>query len=415
MIRTMRVRFSATMLLAVAALTLKVAGQSTPDATRLFTLYDSGDHEQLTRAAAALPDLGDFLRDLERSAPQWIRAASDARTRDRRRVVAATVALESAYANRDRWRDARHLVEWGCVLLRSAFASVSSDARPAPSAAYRLWQLASIALIEGAFDHVFLVGVPPTHQRDPDVGRGRTRNHLAHAIEHLQDEPRLFLAFATAAEFASWGSDSPQPVWIDGERIKAAEPLAPGVRTDAETARALTRRRTDQIYVAAAKSDTLWELVDVLHGLKPVPAAYTRLAAAPSIQAELLVRLGSTYLRLARPDLALPELEKAAAGTQEPFLVYLTHYFRARAFEMLDRKTEAEQAYRRALDTMPRAQSAAISLAALLFVDGRREEAVVRTAESLRGELPPDPWRMYQAGSARNWQGLIESLRKTLR
>jgi hypothetical protein len=105
----MRARFSALMVLAVAA-------------------------------SSTLSDLGDFLRDLDHSAQRWIRAAPDARARDRRRLVSASVALETAYVNRDRWRDARHLVEWGCVLQRSAFTSVSPESRPAPSAAYRFWQ-----------------------------------------------------------------------------------------------------------------------------------------------------------------------------------------------------------------------------------------------------------------------------------
>jgi hypothetical protein len=409
----MRVTLPALILLAAAVLTSKVSGQSTPDAAQLLAQYDAGDYEAFTKESSALPDLGDFRRDLDRSAPRWIRAAGDARARDRRRVVAASVALEVANTNRDRWHEARHLVEWGCALQRTVFSG--APPHPAPAAAYRLWQLASIALIERAFDHVFLVGVPPTLNRDPDPGRGRTRNHLAHAIAALPDEPRLFLAFATAAEFASWGSDSPDPVWIEGERIEQAEPLAPDITTDARTARALTRRQTDRIYVAAAKSDTLWELADIFRGLKPVPFTYARLAGEPPIQAELHVRLGNTYLRLARPHLALPELEKAAAETADPFVVYLAHYFRGRAFEMLDRKSDAEDAYRRALDAMPRAQSASISLAALLFAGGQRNEAVVRTAESLRSVLAPDPWRMYQEGGGRNWSFLIESLRKALR
>ena len=399
--------------LTVALFTVRAAGQRPPDAGTLLAQYDAADYEGLTAASAAISNLGDFLRDLDRSAPRWIRGASNTPARDRRRVVAASVALEVAYTHRDRWHEARHLVEWGCSLQRTAFTA--APPQPAAAAAYRLWQLASIALIEKAFDHVFLVGVPPTLNRDPDPGRGRTRNHLAHAIAALPDEPRLFLAFATAAEFASWGSDSPDPVWIDGERIEQSEPLAADIRTDARTARALTRRQTDRIYVAAAKSDTLWELADIFRGLKPVPFAYGRLAGEPPIQAELHVRLGNTYLRLARPHLALPELVKAAAETADPFVVYLAHYFRGRAFEMLDRKSDAEDAYRRALDTMPRAQSASISLAVLLFAGGQRNEAVVRTAESLRSVLAPDPWRMYQEGGGRNWSFLIESLRKALR
>ena len=407
---------AALLVLGIAAPVVNVAGQRVSDAGTLLATYDAANYDSVTINAEAIRDLGEFLRDLDRSASAWIRTAGDARSRDRRRLVAASFALEVASANRDRWHDARHLVEWGCTLQRSALRDPGGGATPpTPSDGYRLWQLASIALIESRFDHIFLMGVPPVLPHDPDTGRGRARNHLAHAIEYLPHESRLFLAFATAAEFASWGSDSPQPIWVDADRIEREEPLAPGVRTDPATARALLRRQSGLIYVAAAKSDTLWELADILRGERPVPPAYARLAGAPSIQAELHVRLGNTYLRLARADLALPPLEQALTQTQEPFLLYLANYLRGRAFEMLQRTADAETAYRDALVAMPRAQSASISLAALLFADGRRKEAATYAAESVRGELPLDPWRMYQAGSGRHWPSLIRLLRQEIR
>ena len=385
---------AALLVLGIAVPAVNVAGQRAPDASTLLARYDADKDDPVTTNPESIRDLGGFLRELDRSTSAWIRTAGDARSRERRRLVAASFALEVAAANRDRWHDARHLVEWGCTLLRNALRGPAGGATPVltPSDGYRLWQLASIALLESRFDYVFLMGVPRVLPRDPDTGRGRARNHVSHAIEDLPDESRLFLAFATAAEFASWGSDSPQPIWVDADRIEREEPLAPAVRTDATTARALLRRQSGLIYVAAAKSDTLWELADILRGERPVPPVYARLAGAPSIQAELHVRLGNTYLRLARADLALPQLEQALAKTQEPFLLYLANYLRGRAFEMLQRTADGERAYRDALVAMPRAQSASISLAALLFADGRRKEAATYAAESVRGELPLDPW-----------------------
>jgi tetratricopeptide (TPR) repeat protein len=278
---------------------------------------------------------------------------------------------------------------------------------------YRLWQLASVALIENAFDHIFLMGVPPVFQRDPDTGRGRARNHLSHAVEYLRDEPQLFLSFAVAVEYASWGSDSAEPVWIEGNRLEDHEPLAPASRTDASTARALLRRPPNRRYLAAAKSDTLWELADVFRGLKPTPGEFARLANASSIQPEIHVRLGNTYLRLARPDLALALFEQALTETDEPFLVYLANYFSGRAFETIERNVDAERAYRRALDAIPGAQSASLSLGALLFADGRHDAAFATIGDSLR-RATPDPWRLYQSGSARHLPSLIDRLRREL-
>ena len=218
--------------------------------------------------------------------------------------------------------------------------------------AYQFWQLASIALIERTFDHVFLVGVPPTLNRDPDPDAAARATISRTRLRHYPDVPRLFLAFATAAEFASWGSDSPDPVWIDGERIE--QPASCAGYQDRRQNRTRTDSTSDDRICRGRESDTLWELADIFRGLKPVPFAYARLAGEPLIQAERHVRLGNTYLRLARPHLALPELVKAAAETADPFVVYLAHYFRGRAFEMLDRKSDAEDAHG-GLDTMPRA------------------------------------------------------------
>jgi tetratricopeptide (TPR) repeat protein len=391
-----------------------VGAQRIPDVALLFAQYDDGRFDEAVQSVSSFLDLRTFRERLDTAAPGWIRAAADAPGRERRRLVAASLALETAYANRDRWSDARHLVEWGCALQRAAFGDNRVESPARPSHGYRVWQLTSVALIESAFDHIFLMGVPPIFVRDPDTGRGRTRNHLSHAIAHLADEPRIFLSFAVAVEYASWGSDSPMPVWIDRDRLEDSEPLSPDSRTDASTARALLRRPPNRRYLAAAKSDTLWELADVFRGLKPVPVEYARLANAPSIRAEIHVRLANTYLRLARPDLALPLLEQSLGETGEPFLIYLAHYFRGRVLEMLERNADAEEAYRQALAAMPGAQSASMSLAALRFAAGRRDAALDAIGDSLR-RAAPDPWRLYQAGSARYLPSLVEQLRKELR
>ena len=168
--------------------------------------------------------------------------------------------------------------------------------------------------------------------------------------------------------------------------------------------------------MAAAKSDTLWELLDVFQGLPPVPASFGRLATDRTIRADLNVRIGGTYLRLARPDLADPFLRRALTETADVYLLFLANLFLARGAEARDRFGDAEAHYRRALEHVPNAQSAAIPLAALLFEASRIREANDLTTRLLAQNPPAgDPWRMYQSGDARHLPAFIALLRQELK
>jgi tetratricopeptide (TPR) repeat protein len=385
----------------------------------LLEHYNRGDHAAAVAQVARLTDLGDFLDELQQTAPTWIGAANDDAAL-RRRFVAASFALEAAYAGPRGWAAARHLVEWGCEVQRAGLLMHGATPSSLQMQAYRVWQLASMALIQSAHDYVFLMGLPAVITHDEDLDRRNARNHVMHALADLPDEPRLFLAFAVAAEHASWGFDSPNPTWLDAKDVR--EPVPSNARFDAETARwfifqsrvrlpgARFASRGD-IPVAAAKSDTLWELVDILQGRPPMPAPLRGHAAAPSIQPDLSVRLGNTYLRLGRPDLAEPVLRRALTETSEPYLVYLAHVLLARGFEAQGRITDAETHYRLALQQVPHAQSAAVPLAAILFTSGRRAAATDIIGPSV-AQNAPDPWRLYQSGDARHLPVLIDLLRR---
>ena len=118
--------------------------------------YGAGDYEGFAQASTP-PDLGDFLRDLDRSAPRWIRGATDTPARDRRRVVAASVALKRALPTAIAGTG-RHLVEWGC--------SPRATHSPPPAAACGCRRVSVLAarldrtLIERTFDHVFSWAFP---------------------------------------------------------------------------------------------------------------------------------------------------------------------------------------------------------------------------------------------------------------
>jgi hypothetical protein len=125
--------------------------------------------------------LRDELKDV---AGTWTTAAGRP-SEVRRRLVAATVALELANAKMDsEWVALRELVEWGCELLR----------RGGPSDAERIWQRASIALAGGALDDALLYR----------TRTGLRYDHASHA-SGFPDDSRIAFArrFAVPA-----GSDS---------------------------------------------------------------------------------------------------------------------------------------------------------------------------------------------------------------
>ena len=86
---------------------------------------------------------------------RWIEAAGPKEI-PRRRLVAATFALETARAGLDyEWTNSVELIDWGWSQL--------SKQRP-PLPAERLWHLAAIALFEGAYDESTARAAPETLQ-----------------------------------------------------------------------------------------------------------------------------------------------------------------------------------------------------------------------------------------------------------
>src|SRR5579863_10534763 len=72
-----------------------------PSATDLLEQYARGDFVAVTATLAHLDDFQALLADLESTAPGWM-AAVPPESQARRRLVAATVALEAARADERR-------------------------------------------------------------------------------------------------------------------------------------------------------------------------------------------------------------------------------------------------------------------------------------------------------------------------
>lgn len=340
----------------LAALTIVRPHAAHTSVTTLLDRYSEGHFAEVIRTIEADRDYDDLLKKLQKDAHGWIDAGGPG-DRSRRRLAAATLALEAARAGTfDDWKLVRNfmrlefiywkappkLIEWGCRLLGEAGPPTESE---------RLWHLASLAVAARAGDFEFLIG-------SPWEARGNPRDellHLEHSADRFPHERRFALAQGIAIEWR----------------------LFPSPRSGAAEAR--------QVF------DTL--------------------SPEPGVGPEARVRLGHMLLRAGNLSQALVTLSSAAVHSSDPYATYLAHYFRARVFERQRLPSEAEAAYREALAVVPGAQSSSFGLAALLAARGKRAEAAALVDAALTADpRPVDPWRAYGEADARFWPELIARL-----
>jgi tetratricopeptide (TPR) repeat protein len=221
----------------------------------------------------------------------------------------------------------------------------------APGAVEAAWQRASIALV----------------QSGSGVISDQLEIHTGHAFKRFPTDPQVVLARAVARELRTF----PDP--RDGS--------LPSDRDE----------RVDAI-------------IDYLQDAR----------AYPEVRDEASMRLGFLYLRIGQPGLAVKTLDEAGRERGEPQIVYLSHLFRGRALERLDRDAEAVDAYRAAVAAVPGAQTAALALAAALVKVGQRTAAADIAQQSVI--MPAqDPWFFYGKTSTRRWPALLDALREALR
>jgi Tfp pilus assembly protein PilF len=127
------------------------------------------------------------------------------------------------------------------------------------------------------------------------------------------------------------------------------------------------------------------------------------------------MRKGVMLVMDSKPDEALARFARAEHESRDPYVQYLAAYLRGVIMERRLAPSEAEAAYRRALQVSPRAQSASIALAAILAQQDKVGEARQLAVDMLRIEPPPpDPWREFVHADDRFWPGLIARLRRDI-
>jgi DNA-binding FadR family transcriptional regulator len=338
----------------------------------LLDTYLRGDFDRAVTAASSIRDMEDFSRAIERQAPDWIAASTpDA---PHRRLAAAALVLEVTHARIETdWATLRPLLEWACQILKKGGPPTEGEHR---------WHLAVIALAGRARDFGRLSQEMPDWatnamaRQDGNTLRAhvQTAGHLAHTFARFPDEPRVLMAttMIAAAPFDN-------------------EPARTPPRQSSGTGDIVRRGRiTSLAFLQALQDDS-------------------RLAA------EAAVRAGHIHYAVGSLTSAL-DLERLAQRTaQDPDTAYLAHFTAGRILQAMHLAGDAASEFQQALALRPRAQSAALALAAI-----RATEAQTRAFDLLRPALDShspfdDPWRLYGYGDYVRWPDAIAVLRVLVR
>jgi hypothetical protein len=134
------------------------------------------------------------------------------------------------------------------------------------------------------------------------------------------------------------------------------------------------------------------------------------------VQGEAQLRLGFLESRAGLTAEALRHLADADASLSDPSLRYLARLFQGRILTELNRLDEAEASLRDALQLVPGAQSATLTLASVRLRKSDRAGASLLTDALLsRPARAPDPWWTYWIGDGRLWSEIVATVRQDLK
>lgn len=339
--------------------------------TALLDTYYRGNYDEAVAKAAALPDLGPLRLRFVQDTPTWIQA--DPANIEKRRAAAAAFLVELAGARLESdWGRFSDLIEWTCAQVLRAGGP--------PTAFERSWHMATTALAGRARVRLWLLGpyARLPHQkplnRKPQKDDPPSPLHLMHAIERFPDDPEFQLARVVAW---TWGRDS-EPMRNRGGGWRDSS----------------LRSRPAQLEAITA----LQPLLDI-----------------PEVAAEAHIRTGMVYFTVSDHAAALRSFTAAQPIARRTALKYLAYFLAARSLEVLQRPDEAVTQYQRALEIVPRAESATIALASLQFA---RDEVDASTAIVNQAfethNTNNDPGRLISYGFYLHWPEIKAAMRAEL-
>jgi tetratricopeptide (TPR) repeat protein len=134
-------------------------------------------------------------------------------------------------------------------------------------------------------------------------------------------------------------------------------------------------------------------------------------------RAEPRIRLGRVLGRRGRHQDAIVELRRATMGTKNRLLLYYGNMFLGAEADALNLADEAKQAYERAGDLYPGAQSPRLAISSMATRAGDRSGALSAIEDVLTGDEPlreDDPWWSYYTSQARDLEGILAKLRESI-
>ena len=361
------------LVLGAICLSASVATAQVASTADLLDRYARGDYAAFTPPRTAL-DLQRMRQGVMHDGEPWIRRGSGREARHRQLVV-ASVALELARASLEvDWGEGRQLIEWSAAILRKG----------PPDDAERLWHLAALALMQGAYDKDLLVA------------------QQKQAWPRFESEARLLLALVVMLEGDTWPDPDRAEPWEDNDAaLQDAFELNAARRSSGVAGQPDLRAKSYEYQRRTRMRAAITLLED--------------LSNAEAVRAEVFLRLGFLHLRLHHSEIALEQFEDVLTLTKDPFLLYLAHFLTGVGREQDGDRANAVASYRAALAIVPRAQSASFALASLLFIGNGREEAVRLIDSAITAPMADDPWRTYQTGDYRFLTERLLALREAIR
>ena len=379
-----------------------------PSASNLLNKYADRHFEVVTSVEKlSKDDWPGFVRNFEKDASKWIvEAGVDAAPH--RRFIAAALGLDLARrtVETENWYAGRDLVSWGCAQLRL-------DPQPLP--AERWWHLAAVALYEGAGDRAPLVGTGRPAWAVPlaslpgsasDSSSDVVVGHLSHAEARFPDEPRFLLAEAVVEESRVWDVGSFRTTT---DEAAMGVGILPGQITASYVAAVTVLAQSGGF----AANGALVE-IDRIRSLAALSKRFEELSKHLAILPDVDLRYGFIALRFADSEAALSHFHRVESTSQDRDLVYLARLFSGMAYERTQHVDEAIAAYRSALASAPRAESAEARLTALLARSGQPADAGIEADGFLSAAPAPDPWRLYRAGDYRLLDTYLDHLRAAI-
>jgi tetratricopeptide (TPR) repeat protein len=419
----------------VCLLGTAVPSAGPPALEDLLERYERGDFSGAVQAMRTLPKRPPVLGGADRVrldplflewmslAPRWI-ASGEAGRASRRRLVAASFALEIAHARAAvQWFLRYPFVAWACGELRSS--------PPPPHPGERWWHLAAIAVMQDNDDWPHVMGGLWTQARasaylrrtpklffgDADREEAAT-GHLAHARAAVPGEVRWRLAEVHFEESQTVLEAAAGPIGIGGHQMPRAE--------RDQLARAAAGQHVGPPLGPMSKAAAAAAL-DRLGRIPSLIQRYESLNGVPSLRGDVSLHLGFLRIRLEEWDEALVHLREVPRLTPEPALVSLSHHFAGWVYQQTGQRDAAIEAYRQALATSPGSRSTSILLAAQLLDAGRQADAYALLHGALEArrtpgtfaaaepDPPPDLWPLYPRGDAVLLPTYLARLREAIR